>query len=143
MDGDRILLVDDEEEFVRALAKRLAARGLEVETASDGESAIEKIKGSEFDVIVLDLAMPNMDGIETLRRLRAIDPDLQVVLLTGHGTVKTGVEAMKAGALDFLEKPAELQELLAKIREAIARRMVLVKKRREEEVEDILRQRGW
>lgn len=143
MDKDRILLVDDEAEFVRALAKRLTARGLNVEISGDGESAVEKVKQSDFDVIVLDLAMPGIDGLETLKRLREVNPDLQVILLSGHGTIKSGVEAMKEGATDFLEKPAEFPELLAKIREASARRMVLVEKRREEQVADIMRERGW
>jgi len=143
MDKDRVLLVDDEVEFVRALAKRLTAKGLNIEASGDGESAVEKVKQSDFDVIVLDLAMPGMDGLETLKRLREVNPDLQVILLTGHGTIKSGVAAMKGGATDFLEKPAEFQELLAKIREAKARRMVLVEKRREEQVADILRERSW
>jgi DNA-binding NtrC family response regulator len=143
MDKNRVLLVDDEVEFVRALAKRLKAKGLTVEASGDGESAVEKVKQSDFDVIVLDLAMPGMDGLETLKRLREVNPDLQVILLTGHGTIKLGVEAMKEGATDFLEKPAEFSELLAKIREASARRLVLVEKRREEQVADILRGRGW
>jgi len=143
MDKDRVLLVDDEEEFVRALAKRLGARGLNVEVSGDGESAVEKVKQRDFDVIVLDLAMPGIDGLETLKRLREVNPDLQIVLLTGHGSIKSGVEAMKEGAVDFLEKPAEFSELLAKIREASAKRMLLVEKRREEQVKDILRDRGW
>ena len=143
MDKDRILLVDDEKEFVRALAKRLGARGLNVEVAGDGESAVAMVKRSDFDVIVLDLAMPGLDGLETLKRLREVNPDLQVVLLTGHGSIKSGVEAMKEGAVDFLEKPAEFSELLAKIREASAKHMLLVEKRREEQLKDILRDRGW
>ena len=143
MDKNRVLLVDDEEEFVRALAKRLTAKGFNVESSGDGESAVEKVKQSDFEVIVLDLAMPGMDGLETLKRLRQINSDLQVILLTGHGTIRSGVEAMKVGATDFLEKPAEFPELLAKIREAVARRMVLVEKRREEQVSDILRGRSW
>ncbi len=143
MDKERVLLVDDEKEFVRALAKRLGARGLKVEIAGDGESAVEKVKTSDFDVIVLDLAMPGIDGLETLKRLREVNPDLQIVLLTGHGSIKSGVEAMKEGAVDFLEKPAEFSELLTKIQEASAKRMILIEKRREEQVRDILRDRGW
>ena len=143
MDKERVLLVDDEKEFVRALAKRLGARGLNVEIAGDGESAVEKVKTSDFDVIVLDLAMPGIDGLETLKRLREVNPDLQIVLLTGHGSIKSGVEAMKEGAVDFLEKPAEFSELMTKIQEASAKRMILIEKRREEQVRDILRDRGW
>ena len=116
MDKDRVLLVDDEEEFVRALAKRLRTRGLNVEISGDGKSAVDKVRKSDFDVIVLDLAMPGMDGLETLKRLREVNPDLQIVLLTGHGSIKAGVEAMKEGAVDFLEKPAEFSELLTKIK---------------------------
>jgi DNA-binding NtrC family response regulator len=141
MGKDRVLLVDDEEELVRALAKRLRARGLNVETTGDGKSAVERVKQSDFEVIVLDLAMPGMDGIETLRRLRAVNPDLQVILLTGYGTTSV-VEAMELGAVDFLEKPAEFAELMAKIREARARRRGLVQKRREAQVAEILRDRG-
>jgi len=143
MDKERVLLVDDEEEFVRALAKRLTAKGLIVEVSGDGESAVEKVRQSNFHAIVLDLAMPGIDGLETLKRLREVNPDLQVILLTGHGSIRSGVEAMKVGATDFLEKPAEFPELLAKIREAIARSMVLADKRREEQVSDILRGRSW
>ena len=143
MDRDRVLLVDDEEEFVRALAKRLKARELSVDFTGDGKSAVEMVKQSDFDVIVLDLAMPGIDGLETLKRLREVDPDLQILLLSGHGSIRSGVEAMKGGAIDFLEKPAEFPELLAKIREASARRMILVEKRREEQVADLLRGRGW
>jgi DNA-binding NtrC family response regulator len=143
MEGDRVLLVDDEEEFVRALAKRLKARGLHVEFTGDGKSAVEKLKQSDFDVIVLDLAMPGIDGLETLKRLKKVDPDIQILLLSGHGSIKSGIEAMKEGAIDFLEKPAEFQELLAKIEEASARRMVLVEKRRGKQVAGILLDRGW
>jgi DNA-binding NtrC family response regulator len=143
MEGDRVLLVDDEEEFVRALAKRLKARGLNVEFTGDGKSAVEKLKQSDFDVIVLDLAMPGIDGLETLRRLRKVDPDIQILLLSGHGSIKSRVEAMKEGAIDFLEKPAEFKELLVKIQEASARRMVLVEKRRGKQVAGILRDHGW
>ncbi len=143
MEKNRVLLVDDEEEFVRALARRLRTRGLDVEISGDGESAVEKVKQSDFDVVVLDLAMPGIDGLETLKRLREVNEDLQVVLLTGHGSIKSGVEAIKGGAVDFLEKPAEFSELLAKIKEASAQHTLLIEKRRAERVNDILRGRGW
>jgi len=143
MNGDRVLLVDDEEDFVAHLAKRLRKRGLEVETSASGEQALDKVGSAQFDVIVLDLAMPGLDGIETLRRLKEIDPEVQVILLTGHASVPDGVEAMKLGALDFVEKPAEFPELLDKIKEAGARHAVLVEKRRNSDVDDLLRKRGW
>jgi DNA-binding NtrC family response regulator len=143
MEGDRVLLVDDEEDFLEALAKRLRARGLKVETSDGCDAALAKVKQHDFDVIVLDLAMPGADGIETLRRLKELDPDVQVILLTGHGTVPKGVEAMKLGAVDFVQKPADFPDLLEKIKVAGHRRVVLVEKRREESVSEILRERGW
>lgn len=143
MSGTRVLLVDDEELFVTALAKRMAKRGLSVDTAPDGTTALEMVRERGFDAIVLDLAMPGMDGIETLEKMLQLNPDLQVILLTGHGSVQAGVEAMKHGAVDFLEKPADFQELLQKIEQAAAKKMLLVEKHAEDEVEDILRKKGW
>ena len=143
MESCRVLLVDDEEEFVLALAKRLRTRGIVVDTAFRGEAALERVKEARYDVIVLDLMMPGMDGIETLTEVRKLDPDVRVILLTGHGTVQVGVEAMKLGATDLLEKPASFPDLLQKIQEAGAEHGVLVTQRNERSVEEILRKRGW
>jgi DNA-binding NtrC family response regulator len=143
MTADRVLLVDDEESFVRTLGKRLTARGLRVETAGSGEEAVEKTKHQTFDVIVLDLAMPGIDGIETLRQLLAIDPDLQVLLLTGHGSIEKAVEATKVGAVNFMTKPADLPELLKQIQEAGARKALLAEKRAAEQISDVLKKKGW
>ena len=143
MTRDRVLLVDDEESFVEILGKRLRARGLRVDTSNSGEEALEKVKTREFDVIVLDLAMPGMDGIETLKRLRQFDPDLQIILLTGHGTIEKGVEATKLGAMEFLQKPANLPDLLEHIREAGVRKAVLVEKRASEQIADVIGKKAW
>jgi DNA-binding NtrC family response regulator len=143
MSSDRILLVDDEEAFVTTLGKRLSARGLQVVTAGSGEEAVEKTKQQTFDVIVLDLAMPGIDGIETLKQLLAIDSDLQVILLTGHGSIEKAVEATKLGAVDFMQKPASMPELLEQIQEASARKAALVQKRASEQISDVLKKKGW
>jgi DNA-binding NtrC family response regulator len=143
MAGDRILLVDDEESFVEMLAKRLRTRGLCVETAGSGEQAIERAKQQPFDVVVLDLAMPGIDGIETLKQLQEIDPDIQAILLTGHGSIEKAVEATKQGAVDFLQKPASLPDLLEQIGEAGARKAVLTEKRTAAQISDVLRKKGW
>ena len=143
MAHDRILLVDDEESFVDALQKRLIARGFSVEAAGSGEDAVSKAKRHAFDVVILDLAMPGMDGIETLKRLRKNDPDLQIILLTGHGSIEKAVEATKLGAMDFIQKPAKLPDLLEYIREAGAKRAVLVEKRAAEQVADVISKKGW
>jgi DNA-binding NtrC family response regulator len=120
---DRVLLVDDEVEFVETLAERLRARGLEVEVATTGMEGLAKAQATRFDVVVLDFAMPGMDGVATLRALRAASPDLQIMLLTGHATIKAAIEATRLGAVDVLEKPMDITTLLEKIREARARRV--------------------
>ncbi len=143
MAGERVLLVDDEELFVTALAQRMRKRGLEVDTAGDGEVALEIARYKTFDAIVLDLAMPKMDGLTTLQKLLEIDADLQIILLTGHGNVAKGVEAMKLGAVDFLEKPADLLDLLEKIDKASAAKAALVERQAERDVDAILKSKGW
>jgi len=143
MEHEKILIVDDEPDFVEALAKRMKNHGLDVETAGGGEEALGKVKSQDFTAIVLDLKMPGMDGIETLEGLKKINPNLQIILLTGHGSIRDGVDAMKHGALDFLEKPADFEELLKKIEAAKAQRMLLVKKSVEEKMTDIMKKKGW
>jgi DNA-binding NtrC family response regulator len=140
---DRVLLVDDEVEFVNTLAERLRARGLQVEVAASGAEGIEKAKKTVFQAVVLDFAMPGMDGIETLKALRAHVPDIQVMLLTGQATIKAAVEANRLGAVDVLEKPTDIDTLLEKIREARARHLAATERRSEARVEDILHRRGW
>ena len=113
-----VLLVDDEREFLDILSARLKTRGLEVDVADSGAVALEKVRGATFDAVLLDLAMPGMDGLETLRSILAHDPTTQVIILTGHATISTGLEAINLGALDMLEKPVPMTVLLDKIEEA-------------------------
>jgi len=143
MSADRVLLIDDEVEFVDALAERLRTRGLSVETANSGEEGIEKVKASTYHAVVLDFAMPGMDGIETLKAIREKKPDLQIMLLTGQATIKAAVEATRLGAVDVLEKPTDIATLMEKIRDARARYFESREKRSEEQVRDILEERGW
>lgn len=139
----RVLLVDDEEDFVEVLAQRLEARGLKVDTALTGLSAIVRAEETRYDAILLDMAMPGMDGIETLERLLELNPDLQVILLTGRATLSQATVAIKLGALDLLEKPADITTLVGKIEDAANRRWSLEDKRIEEKVADIIRKKGW
>lgn len=139
----RVLLVDDEEEFVSVLAERLETRGLRVDTAENGEIALEKAELKEYDAILLDMAMPGMDGTETLRRLLEINPDLQVILLTGQSTLSQAVEAMKQGALDFLEKPADIDTLVSRIETAANKKTKLEDQHIAEKLSDITRKKGW
>ncbi|MCK9265059.1 MAG: response regulator [Desulfobulbaceae bacterium] len=138
-----VLLVDDEEQFLDALSSRLETRGYRVDTVTSGEDAVDLIEGKSFDAIVLDLAMPGLDGLETLKRIKEKNPDLEIIMLTGHATVKSGIEAMKMGAEDFLEKPVDLKELLDKIGEAKHKRMLVVEKKRQEEVNKIIKSKSW
>ena len=143
MRPDAVLLVDDEIEFVSTLAERMRARGLDVDFVTSGVEALQLAKQKTFDAVVLDIAMPGMDGIETLKHLLEDQPDLQVVLLSGQATVKTAVEASKLGAVDVLEKPADVETLVGLIREARAERLAKSEERTQEEIEEILRTKGW
>ena len=113
-----VLLVDDEEKFLDVLSQRLGTRGVDAETATSGEDALAKIRNRSFDAIILDVMMPGMGGIETLKRIREENPEVQIIMLTGRGTIEKAVEAMKEGAIDFLEKPADIRQLLDKIEKA-------------------------
>ena len=143
MANERILLVDDEVDFTEALSKRLRARGMTVHTAPDGYTALEVAAKERLDAIVLDLKMPGMDGLETLRRLMNDDKDLQVILLTGYASIKSSVQAVREGAVDVLEKPVDMALLLEKIGAAAAQRIVLLEKRSQESIEDILQKKSW
>ena len=143
MNDCRVLLVDDEVDFVDVLADRLEARGLSVDKATSGQLAVELAEAKQFDAIVLDMAMPGMDGIETLEELLQVNSDLQVILLTGKATLEQAATAIRIGALDLLEKPADIDTLVAKIELAATRRWSLEEKRIEQKVADIIRKKGW
>ncbi|WP_419785289.1 response regulator [Pseudodesulfovibrio sp.] len=114
-----ILLVDDEKGFVDTMAKRLGKRGLTVATADSGQAGLAVLDGpGNVDVVILDVKMPGMDGIETLKTIKAAYPLVEVIMLTGHATVENAIEGMKLGAYDYMMKPCEMDELLAKVEEA-------------------------
>jgi DNA-binding NtrC family response regulator len=139
----KVLLVDDEKEFLDILGERMKLRGMEVKTSSSALAALDVLEKESFDVIILDLMMPEMDGLEALKRIKKNRPELQVILLTGHGSIEKGVEAMRLGAMDFVEKPADLETLSAKIEKARARKMILVERKVEEEIRNILIRKSW
>ena len=143
MEETRVLVVDDEREFLENVSKRLSNRGFLVDTALDGERALGKIAGNIYDAIIMDLMMPGIDGLETLQRALKKKKSLQIILLTGQASIKTGVEAMRRGALDFMEKPADLNVLEQKIRDGKARRQQLDEQGREEAVIEALKKYGW
>jgi DNA-binding NtrC family response regulator len=121
-DPIRLLVVDDEVGFVNILTKRLSRRNMEVTSAYTGTEAIQILRKQDFDVAVLDLKMEEMDGIEVLKIFKKMDPRLVVIMLTGHGSEQAAREGIEFGAFDYLTKPCELEELLAKIKEAYQER---------------------
>ena len=141
--SEKILLVDDEKDFLDVMSERIEARGMEVTTADSAAQALDKVESGGFDAIILDLMMPGMDGLEALKAIKKKNPDLQVVLLTGHATVEKGIEAMKLGAMDFIEKPADLDKLTEIIKKAQARKMVIVERKMEEKMKQIIGTKGW
>jgi len=118
MEHFRVLVVDDEKEFLETIVKRLKKRSLYVEGAENGEEAVERIKKGSFDVVLLDVKMPGMDGVETLAEIKKLKPLTEVVMLTGHASVESGIEGMKLGAFDYLMKPMELEQLFEKLKDA-------------------------
>ena len=124
MEGIRILLVDDEDDFRQTLAKRMRKRKLEVVEAESGQAAIELVKAQKVDIVVLDVRMPGMDGLEALAKIKEMSPLTEVIMLTGHASVESGIEGMRRGAFDYLMKPCDINELILKIQDAYQRKLV-------------------
>ena len=120
-DRIRLLLVDDEESYVNVLANRLARRKIDVTKAFSGTDAIRVLREKDFDVAVLDLKMEDMDGLEVLKIFKKMYPQMEVIMLTGHGSEQAARDGIECGAFDYLTKPCELDSLLAKIHEAYSK----------------------
>jgi len=118
----RLLLVDDEEMFLEFLSRRLISYQYDVKICSSGENALEMMTDNDFDVVILDVLMPGMDGIETLWEIKKIKPLTEVIMLTGHAYRESGIEGMKLGAYDYLSKPCDTEDLIAKINKAYDRK---------------------
>ncbi|MCK9239730.1 response regulator [Desulfocurvus sp.] len=121
MSAIRLLLVDDESEFLDLMRKRLSRRNVELTVASGGEEALALAATQRFDVIVLDVRMPGMDGLEILERLRSVDHRAEVLLLTGHASVESARKGLELGAFDYLLKPVPINEFLFRIQDACQR----------------------
>ena len=124
MEKFKVLIVDDEADFLETIVKRLRARDIDVSGVESGYLALEALDSSSPDVIILDVKMPGMDGIETLREIKQKKPRTEVIMRTGHASVETGIQGMQLGAFDYLMKPIALDELLEKVRQAYARKLV-------------------
>jgi len=116
-----VLVVDDEKNIRQTLAQALVPMGLHVETAVNGEEALQKVRDAEFDLMLLDLKMPGVDGMEVLRSLSDVRPEIRIIIITAYGTVKNAVEAIKLGAVDFIEKPFSPREIRELVNSVFAR----------------------
>jgi len=114
----RVLVVDDEKDFLEMTVKRMQKKGIDTVGVMSGNEAVEKISNENFDVVLLDVKMPGMDGVETLREIKRLKPLVEVIMLTGHASVESGIEGMKLGAFDYLMKPMELDKILETIQDA-------------------------
>jgi len=128
MKDSRILLVDDEVVFTGNMSKLLTTRGYRVTAVNSGDNAIHALEEEDFDVVVLDLKMPGMDGITTLQEIKKLGLFTETLILTGHGSIDTALEAIKLGAYDYLTKPCEIDELVDKIEGAWGKKDDEVKK---------------
>lgn len=115
----RVLLVDDERAFITTLAERLELRGIAARVAHDGPQALEEIEKAVPEVMVLDVIMPGMKGLEVLRRVKDKHPAVQIILLTGQGSTRDGIEGMRLGAFDYMIKPLDIDVLIEKLGEAV------------------------
>ena len=119
----KILLVDDEKPFVDTLMKRLKKRDIEIKAAFNGQEALDRLSEDDsIEVVILDIKMPVMDGMTALKKIKNRHPLLEVIMLTGHATVETGIDGMKEGAFDYLMKPCDMEQLIAKVKEAAERK---------------------
>lgn len=124
MDSFQVLLVDDEVEFLETLVKRLKKRNLAVTGVRSGEEAIEALTRVPVDVVVLDVKMPGMDGLETLKEIKRRKPLVEVIMLTGHANMEVAIEGMELGAFDYLMKPMDIDELLYKLQDAYKKKII-------------------
>ncbi len=118
MDKLKVLLVDDEEEFVTTLAERLELRNITTRIATDGGQALQIIQTDKPPVVVLDVMMPGIGGLDILQQIKHNHPEIQIILLTGQGSTKDGIKGMRMGAFDYMVKPVQIEDLIKKMREA-------------------------
>lgn len=128
MEGFNVLFVDDEVDFLETLLKRMKKRQLNACGVNSGEQALAFLQDNAVDVVVLDVRMPGMDGIETLRKIKKSSPLIEVIMLTGHACLEIAREGMEVGAFDYLMKPINIDELLYKLQDAFKKKSIQMEK---------------
>lgn len=124
MERFKVLVVDDEEDFVETIVKRLKDRGLDAAGGLSGREALDFLDSNDHDVIILDVKMPGMDGIEALREIKKKRPTVEVIMLTGHGSVESGIQGLQLGAYNYIMKPVPLNDLLQQMAQAYERKLI-------------------
>jgi DNA-binding NtrC family response regulator len=140
--AEKVLIVDDDKTFLSILSERMRNRDMDVTTTASPVEALRIVERESFDAIILDLMMPEMGGLEAFKRIKEKNPELQVIFLTGHPSVSTGVDAMKLGAMDFITKPVDLNELTEKIKQAKISRAIFVEKQTHAKLKKALSDNG-
>ena len=135
----KVLVVDDEVDFLETLLKRLRRREIDVEGVESGERALERLDRNPVDVVILDVRMPGMDGIQTLKEIKARYPLIEVIMLTGHASLEAAIQGMELGAFDYLMKPIDIDDLLYKAQDAYKKKWIQAQKARDIEVGDIMK----
>jgi len=133
VDGVNVLFVDDEEDFLETLLKRIKKRGVNATGVKSGEAALERLEQDLADVVILDVRMPGMDGLEALREIKGRYPRTEVIMLTGHANVEVAIQGMELGAFDYLMKPMDIDELLYKVEDAYKKKKIQEEKIRNRE----------
>lgn len=139
MSAINLLLVDDEEQFLSTTKMLLDRRGVKTITCSNGFDALDVLHERRIDVVVLDIKMPGIDGIDVLSKMKQLHPEVEVILLTGHASVETAVEGLKLGAFDYLTKPANVDGIMAKVEQACEKKHAREDKIRKQKVDRIIR----
>lgn len=139
MNTIHLLLVDDEEQFLSTTKKLMERRGISTFTCINGFDAFEILEHHRVDVVLLDVKMPGIDGLDVLSKIKRKHPDVEVILLTGHASVETAVEGLKMGAFDYLTKPSGISDILAKVGEAYEKKLAREEKARKAKVENMIR----
>ena len=124
MEGFRVLVVDDEPDFLETIVKRLQRRRVDATGVDSGKTALHLLDQEHFDVVILDVRMPGMDGLETLKEMKRKRPLMEVIMLTGHASIESGMQGMQLGAFDYVMKPASINDLLEKIQQAYERKLL-------------------
>jgi DNA-binding NtrC family response regulator len=141
--NEKVLLIDDEQDFVDILSERLTNRQMRVEVTTSAKDGLSKAQNENFDAIVLDLKMPEMDGIEVLENIMKEKPNLQVIILSGNATLEKGIKAIRLGALEIFEKPVKIEVLVEKIKTAQTNKMLLLQEEISDEIKDIIGTKSW